>query len=115
LIESHHAAFVATKWFKYKFFFSINILSVIKVGFLSEGGDGAIVCSAFECTTFEVDVGAKNVVTKCGDVPNTNLMEKKKNGKLTRFFRMLKASMGGSCAWDRWESEHDQVLCLLID
>jgi hypothetical protein len=47
---------------------------------LSEGGDGAIVCSAFECTTFEVDVGVKNVATKCGDVPNTNFMEKKKNG-----------------------------------
>jgi hypothetical protein len=64
--------------FKYKFFFFVNILNVIKVGSSSEGGGGGIVYSAFECTTLEVDVGVENVATKCGDVHNTNPMEKTK-------------------------------------
>jgi hypothetical protein len=64
--------------FKYKFFFSTNILNVIKVSSSNEGGGSGIVCSASECTTFEVDVGVENVVTKCGDVSNTNPMEKEK-------------------------------------
>jgi hypothetical protein len=64
--------------FKYKFFFFVNILNVIKVGSSSEGGGGGIVYSAFECTTLEIDVGVKNVATKYGDVHNTNPMEKKK-------------------------------------
>jgi hypothetical protein len=63
--------------FNYKFFFSTNFPS-IKVGNPSEGGGGVVVCSASECTTLEVDVGVKNVVAKCGDVPYTNPMEKKK-------------------------------------
>jgi len=58
--------------FRYKFLFSINVPSVIKVGSSSEGGDVVVVCSASKCTTLEVDVGANNVATKCGDVININ-------------------------------------------
>jgi hypothetical protein len=64
--------------FKYKFFFSTNFLIVIEVGSSGEGGGGVVVCSAPRCPTLEVDVGAKNVVAKCGDVLYTNPMEKKK-------------------------------------
>jgi hypothetical protein len=64
--------------FKYKSFFFANILSVIKVDSSTEGSGGGVVYNAFECTTLEVDVGVKNVATKCGDVHNTNPMEKKK-------------------------------------
>jgi hypothetical protein len=60
------------------FFFPANFLIVIEVGSSSEGGGGVVVCSAPRCPTLEVDVGAKNVVAKCGDVPYTNPMEKKK-------------------------------------
>jgi hypothetical protein len=67
--------------FKYNFFFFTNILSVIKVGSSNEGGGGVVICNAFECTTLEVDVGAENVATKCGDVPNINPMEEKKWGE----------------------------------
>jgi hypothetical protein len=67
--------------FKYKFFFSINVLNVIEVRLSSEGGGVAVVCGASRCTTLEVDVGAKNVVTKCGDVSNINPMEEKKKVK----------------------------------
>lgn len=64
--------------FKYNFFFSTNILNVIKAGYSNEGSGGDIVCRASKCITFEVDVGVENVATKCGDVSNTNPMEKKK-------------------------------------
>jgi hypothetical protein len=37
-----------------------------------------VVCGESRCITLEVDVGVKNVVAKCGDVFNTNPMEKKK-------------------------------------
>jgi hypothetical protein len=60
------------------FSFSINILNVIKVNSSNEGGGGGIVCNASKCITFEVHVGVENVVTKCGDVSNTNHMEKEK-------------------------------------
>ncbi len=66
--------------FKYKFFFSINVPNVIKVGSSNEGGGVVVVYNASECTTLEVDVGAKNVVTKCGYVPNINPIGKKKRG-----------------------------------
>jgi hypothetical protein len=60
------------------FFFFVNFRTVIEVGSSSEGGGANVVCNAPKCTTLEVDVGAKNVVPKCGDVPYTNPMEKKK-------------------------------------
>jgi len=62
-------------------FFFANIPSVIEVQPSSVGGGDAIVYSASKCTTFEVDVDAKNVVAKCGDVFNTNPMERKKIGE----------------------------------
>jgi hypothetical protein len=107
--------------FKYKFFFYVNILNVIKVGSSNEGSGGVAVYSAFKCITLEVDVGLENVAIKCGDVPNTNPMEEKKEVKEWEinwvFLGCLgnKVSMGGNCAWDRWENEHGQVLCLLVD
>jgi hypothetical protein len=78
--------------FKYKFLFSINVPSVIKVGSSSEGGDVVVVCSASKCITLEVDVGAENVATKCGDVLNINPINLKnglRNGKLIEIFRMF--------------------------
>jgi hypothetical protein len=50
------------------FFFPVNFPTITKVGSWNEGGGGVIVCSAIGCTTLEVDVGAENVVAKCGDV-----------------------------------------------
>jgi hypothetical protein len=60
------------------FFFFVNVPSVIEVRPSSEGGGVAVVCGTSRCITLEVYVGVKNVVAKCGDVFNTNPMEKKK-------------------------------------
>jgi len=59
------------------FFFPNDVPSVIKVGSSSEDVVVVVVSNASKCTTLEVDVGAENVATKCGHVPNINPIEKK--------------------------------------
>jgi hypothetical protein len=60
-----------------RFFFSNDVPRVIKVGSSSEDVVVVVVSNASKCTTLEVDVGAENVATKCGHVPNINPIEKK--------------------------------------